>query len=93
MLEKIAASPLVASVIPGRIRVSQGVTSIPRLKIQIETLSGLKLSARSGNAVQEVFVVTSEPARVRRFLTDEVPELDKSCIEKTSPPQSRKGAE
>ena len=64
LLEQIASLPGVASVIPGRIKPTEASVSGVRLRVQTPTLSGLKLSARSHTASQEIFVVTDTPSLV-----------------------------
>ena len=76
VLEEIGASPLVSAVIPGRIRVTQGNISGVKLRVQTRTVTGIKLGARSGNAAQEVFIVTSAPDDVVEFLRASIPELE-----------------
>lgn len=63
ILERIASTPGVQSVTPGRISPRSRPGS-PGIRFQYPTESGLKLLARSNVAVQEVFVVTDEPDRV-----------------------------
>ncbi|MCL5958965.1 MAG: DUF2103 domain-containing protein [Chloroflexi bacterium] len=70
LLEKIAAHPKVKSVIPGRIKVTQSNAAAVKLRIQTKTVSGIKLSARSRSASQEVFVVTDVPDEVADFLVE-----------------------
>ncbi|HUE76105.1 MAG TPA: DUF2103 domain-containing protein [Chloroflexota bacterium] len=77
VLERIAAHPAVKSIIPGRISIAGSTISAVRLREQTATVTGLKLSARSRRSVQEVFVVTDDPASVREFLTTNVPEFDR----------------
>jgi hypothetical protein len=72
LLERIAAHPKVKSVIPGRIKVTQSNSVGVRLRIQTRTVTGLKLSARSRSASQEVFVVTDAPDEVISFLIEKL---------------------
>ncbi len=72
LLEKIAAHPKVKSVIPGRIKVTKSNAIGVKLRIQTKTVSGIKLSARSRNASQEVFVVTDTPDEVTDFLVEKM---------------------
>jgi hypothetical protein len=64
-LEEVNAWPEVRSIIPGEIRPSKGPGSRLSLKVQYPTATGLKLLAKTGNAVQEVFLVTDAPAVVQ----------------------------
>lgn len=63
LLERIASTPGVQSVTPGRISPRSRPGS-PGIRFQYRTESGIKLLARSNVAVQEVFVVTDEPDQV-----------------------------
>lgn len=65
--ERIAATAGVSAVIPGRIRAVPG-SDVFGLRFQYYTQGGFKLMARAKQAVQEVFVVTSEPEAVRERL-------------------------
>lgn len=69
-LERIAALDAVQSVIPGRIAQIRSSASHKRLTYQYPTDTGAKLQAKGGGAVQEIFVVTEDPERVRRFVSD-----------------------
>ena len=55
----------VRSIIPGVIRPSKGPGQSVSLKVQYPTATGLKLLAKIGTAVQEVFVVTDQPDIVK----------------------------
>lgn len=57
--------PEVRSIIPGEIRPSKGAGSALVLKVQYPTATGLKLLAKTGSAVQEVFVVATDVALVQ----------------------------
>jgi hypothetical protein len=62
-LEEIASIPGVKKVIPGRIYASdsRGV----EIKVTRETKTGLKLVAKSGGSVQEVFLIVDKADRER----------------------------
>lgn len=75
VLERIAASPAVDSVTPGRIRVTRAATQSLELRFGTVTISGLKLTARRGTTAQEVFLVTGQPDAVVEFLRREVREF------------------
>src|SRR3954468_2612574 len=75
LLERIAANPAVASITPGRIRVTRAATQSLELRFGTATISGLKLTARRGSTAQEVFVVTGRPDAVLDFLRREVKEF------------------
>ena len=63
-LEQIESWDEIKSIIPGKIRPTKSVRQLT-LKIQYETQTGVKCLARSGSAVQEVFVVTQHPSEFR----------------------------
>ena len=69
-LEEIAQLEHVKAVIPGRIKRkgATGKLGQRELTFQYPTPSGAKLLAKGEGAVQEVFVVTSEPEKLREFL-------------------------
>lgn len=57
------------SIVPGRIYVTRGRPGGSlRVKASTPTSTGLKLIARLGSSVQEVFVVCDDPATVRKLL-------------------------
>ncbi|MCL1790764.1 MAG: DUF2103 domain-containing protein [Peptococcaceae bacterium] len=65
-LEDLAACPEITDIIPGVINrrrpSGQGIT------FQYETKTGCKLLVKSGGSIQEVFVVTSEPQVVQKWI-------------------------
>ena len=69
VLEQIAQHPLVHQVTPGRIQPKRRGKE-QRITLQYPTDSGLKLLAHTPKAVQEVFIVTSEPQTVKAYLID-----------------------
>ena len=75
VLERIATNPAVATITPGRIRVTRAATPSLELRFGTATISGLKLTARRGTTAQEVFLVTSQPDAVVEFLQREVKEF------------------
>lgn len=74
VLERIAALPEVAAVIPGRI--SGGTRARPGVALTVDTPSGIKLLIKSAHTVQEVFVVAPDPAAARRRIESLLGELD-----------------
>lgn len=60
----------VRSIIPGVIRPSKGPGQTVLLKVQYPTATGLKLLAKTGTAVQEVFVVTDQPVVVQERIAN-----------------------
>lgn len=69
VLERIAACPDVHAVIPGAIHAAGAARGLS-VTVQYETDTGLRLLARTGSAVQEVFLVSHDPAAARRWLED-----------------------
>lgn len=72
--QEIEPLPFVESIIPGAIKPKKGVTPGFRLKFQYPTKTGAKLIALSGRSAQEVFVVTSDPEKLRELLEGRFPE-------------------
>lgn len=64
-LTELSAWEEVRSIIPGVIRPSKGPGRSIHLKVQYPTGTGLKLLAKTGTAVQEVFIVTDQPELVQ----------------------------
>lgn len=75
LLERIAAHPAVSGITPGRIEVTRGASPRLELRYGTPTISGMKLAARRGRTVQEVFIVTREPDVVMTFLRDSIAEF------------------
>jgi len=68
-LEKeIADCDFVSGIIPGEIKVGNSTGENLKIRYQYETQSGAKLIAVSGNSVQEIFVVTSEPEKLKEII-------------------------
>lgn len=63
--------PEIRSIIPGRISRTRGGRSELRIRYQYETETGAKLIARGPGVVQEVFVVTSDAAGLRKRLSSQ----------------------
>jgi hypothetical protein len=68
VLESIAPWEEIHSIIPGRIKSTRGSKRQIRLEIKYFTGTGLKVLAKTGTAVQEVFFVTANPQVVRERL-------------------------
>lgn len=66
VLEELAERDDVHSIVPGRIYVTRGRAG-GGLRVRASTLTatGVKLIAKRGSSVQEVFVVCENPASVR----------------------------
>jgi hypothetical protein len=73
LLERIAALPAVAAVIPGRI--SGGTRARPGVALTVDTPSGCKLLIKSAHTVLEVFVVAGDPGAARRDIERLLAEL------------------
>ena len=69
-LKEISSWPGVESVVAGRIsKVKHRYPSLS-VTLQTSTVSGVKCLARIGQAVQELFVVTSQPPDVERRIKE-----------------------
>ena len=67
LLEQIEPWGEIKSIIPGEIRPTKSVIQL-KLDVQYDTPSGVKCLARSGSAVQEVFIITSQPEQFKQLL-------------------------
>ena len=65
-LREISSWPGVESVVAGRISKIKHRYPALSVTLQTSTVSGVKCLARTGQAVQELFIVTSEPAAVEQ---------------------------
>jgi hypothetical protein len=72
-LESIEDWPEITAINPGVIRPTKGSGGL-KLTVQYETKAGLKVLAKSGAAVQEVFFVTSNPQRLAQRIKELHPE-------------------
>jgi hypothetical protein len=68
LLEDIALSKLVKSIIPGRINRRKGSGTPAYIQLKYNTRSGIKLIAKNSSSLQEVFVVTDYPDRTMEYL-------------------------
>jgi hypothetical protein len=66
----VAGLDFVEGVIPGEIKVGSGTGETLAVRFQYSTISGAKLIARSGASIQEIFVVTKEPERLRKIIEE-----------------------
>ena len=66
--EEIEPLDYVESIFPGEIRRTKGGSSRFKLRFRYATGTGAKLLAYGPATVQEVFVVTKEPQRLKAFL-------------------------
>jgi hypothetical protein len=67
-LREISGWPGVESVVAGRISKVHHRYPALSVTLQTSTVSGVKCLARTGQAVQELFIVTSQPAAVEQRL-------------------------
>ncbi len=66
--EKISTLNFVDGILPGEIKVGNSTGEQLIVKFQYNTLSGAKLIARSGSSIQEIFVVTRFPEKLKQLL-------------------------
>lgn len=64
----ISNRDFVEGVVPGEIKVSKATGENLQVRYKYETLSGAKLIAKSGTSIQEVFVITKEPNKLKEIL-------------------------
>jgi hypothetical protein len=69
-LEVLAAMPCVSLVVPGEIKRVSGGGRPLRLHVSADTPTGVKIMARSGSAVQEVFIVTNDRDELKKKLSN-----------------------
>lgn len=67
-LESIESWPEIQGIIPGAIRPIRSTGAL-QFHIQYDTSSGIKCLAKSGTAVQEVFLITTDRNALRERLT------------------------
>lgn len=68
MLEDIALSRLIKSIIPGRINRRKGSGVPAYIQLKYNTQSGIKLIAKNSESLQEIFVVTDYPDKTMEYL-------------------------
>ena len=68
--ERISTLDFVGGVIPGEIKVGSDTGENLLVKYKYATLSGAKLIAKSGSSIQEVFVITGFPERLKRVIEE-----------------------
>lgn len=64
----VSPNEFIESIIPGEIKVGKTTGENLVVRYKYNTVSGAKLIARSGNSVQEVFVVTSKPEKLKEII-------------------------
>jgi hypothetical protein len=70
----VSSLDTVEGIIPGRIKVGKTPGENLVVSYQYSTVSGAKLIGRSGTSVQEVFVITNEPEKVREVIEQHYPQ-------------------
>ena len=70
---EVSSLDSVEGIIPGRIKVGKTPGENLIVTYQYSTVSGAKLIARSGTSVQEVFVITNDPEKVRDVIQEYYP--------------------
>lgn len=68
--EKVSSLDFVDGVIPGEIKVGSATGENLIVKYKYSTISGAKLTARSGNSNQEVFVITRFPEKLKNVIEE-----------------------
>jgi len=63
----------VEGIIPGRIKVGKTPGENLVVSYQYSTVSGAKLIGRSGTSVQEVFVITKDPEKLKDVIEEHYP--------------------
>ena len=79
VLRLLSGSPLVQTIVPGRLASGRGAAAGLHLRLGVATPSGYKMLARKGSQVQEVFLTINggaaavPPARLREELARLLP--------------------
>ncbi len=68
--ENISTLDFVDGIIPGEIKVGSATGENLIVKYKYSTVSGAKLIAKSGSSIQEVFVVTRFPEKLREVIEE-----------------------
>ena len=69
--ENISTLDFVDGIIPGEIKVGSATGENLIVKYKYSTVSGAKLIAKSGSSIQEVFVATRFPEKLREVIEAE----------------------
>lgn len=67
---EISSLDYVTGVIPGEIKVGNATGETLKVRYKYSTKSGAKLISTSGSSVQEVFVVTSFPEKLKEVIEE-----------------------
>ena len=65
---EISSLDYVSGIIPGEIKVGSSTGEKLNIRYQYSTQSGAKIISTSGSSIQEIFVVTSEPEKLKEAL-------------------------
>ncbi len=65
---EIASLDFVSGIIPGEIKVGKATGEKLNIRFKYNTRSGAKLIATSGSSVQEIFVITDSPEKLKEIL-------------------------
>ncbi|GAH51942.1 unnamed protein product [marine sediment metagenome] len=68
--DQLEPSPFVKSIIPGEIKPVKMNRESIMIKFKYPTISGVKLLAYGSGAVQEIFIVTNEPGKIKDLLQE-----------------------
>jgi len=71
--DNVSSLDSVDGIIPGRIKVGKTPGEKLIVRYQYSTVSGAKLIGRSGTSVQEVFVITSDPEKLKSVIEETHP--------------------
>lgn len=66
--ENISTLKFVDGILPGEIKVSNATGEKLIVKYKYSTISGAKLIAKSGKSIQEIFVVTRFPEKLKEVV-------------------------
>ena len=66
--DEISSHGFVKGVIPGEIKKGKSTGENLIVRYKYSTVTGAKLIATSGSSVQEVFVVTSSPEKIKKII-------------------------
>ena len=66
--DNISTLGFVEGIVPGQINVGSATGENLIVRFKYSTISGAKLIARSGSSVQEIFVITNSPEKLRQAI-------------------------
>jgi len=68
--EELEPLEYISAIFPGEIKRTKRASSSLKVQFQYQTSTGAKLLAHGSGVVQEVFVVTNQPEKLKEKLTD-----------------------